>query len=179
MGNGLAGEHVLRAMEQAYLSSSGPLAARLMAALQMGEAVGGQTTGGMSAALLVRAPAGGFADVDLRVDADRQPVAALAQLLSMRQAHAAMLAAERAAARGARVEADANRAEALRLGASWDRIWRRAARLDMQLERPERALEALARFFALNPRWARMELGDPLYDPLRSRPEVRRWLHSE
>jgi len=174
IGNGLAGPAVLRAMERAYLQGAGPLAQKLMAALQAGEEAGGQSTGRMSAALLVRTPAGGFADLDLRVDADPQPVRALSGLLALSRAHLAMLAAERAETQGRSGEVDANLAEALRLGARWDRIWRRAARLEMRRRQPARAVDALATFFALNPAWARIELEDRIYDDLRQLPEVQR-----
>lgn len=179
IGNGLAGPEVVRAMEQAWLTSRGPLPARLLAALEAGQAAGGQSTGGMSAALLVRAPAGGFADVDLRVDADAHAVGALANLYGLTRAHAAMLAAERAQAQGREADVDASLSEALRLGARWDRIWRRAARLAMLRKQPGRAMDALTRFFELNPTWTRMELNDRLYDPLRARPQVQLWIRGE
>ena len=45
----------------------------------------------------------------------------------------------------------------------WDRVWRRAARLYMQLGDPGRAQAALAEMEKINPVWARMERTDPLY----------------
>src|SRR3954468_11056709 len=67
-GNGLAGEHVVSAMQRAFLGAPGPLAERLMASLEAGEKAGGQTIGRLSAALIVRTTQGVWQDIDLRVD---------------------------------------------------------------------------------------------------------------
>ncbi|HEV7610199.1 MAG TPA: DUF1028 domain-containing protein [Steroidobacteraceae bacterium] len=166
IGNGLTGEPVLAAMEAAFRSTRGPLAARLLAALEAGQAAGGQTIGAMSAVLLVRTPAGGFADTDLRVDAAPEPVKALRHLFDLRLAHAVMLDAERAAHEGRRRDAFDGLETAMRLGDSWDRIVRRGVRLSIELGERERALRLFARFAALNPRWASIERTDDFYAPL-------------
>jgi len=89
-GNILTGPEVVEAMEAAWLSTddSTPLAARLLAALNAGDAAGGDSRGRQSAALLVvsaGAGYGGFDDVavDLRVDDHSQPVVELARLLDL------------------------------------------------------------------------------------------------
>ena len=167
VGNGLVGENVLTAMEQAFRRSTGaPLATRLMAALEAGEGAGGQTTGSMSAALLVRTLAGGFADTDLRVDAAREPTRELRRLFDLGRAHTTMLQAERAARDGHVQEAHNRLDEALQLGSSWDRIVRRAARLSMSLNEPDRAACYLAQFRKLNNTWADVESRDETYEPL-------------
>jgi uncharacterized Ntn-hydrolase superfamily protein len=166
IGNGLAGEEVLVAMESAFRSSRGALDARLLAALEAGQAAGGQSIGAMSAVLLVRTPAGGFADTDLRVDASPEPVQELRRLFNLRQAHAAMLDAERAARDGRRSDALASLDNAMQLGGSWDRIVRRGARLSLTLGDRERALRLFARFAALNPKWASIDRSDDFYAPL-------------
>lgn len=51
--------------------------------------------------------------------------------------------------------------------ASWDRIWRRAARLAMTLDERERALDRLGVSVSINPVRAHMEMLDALYRPLR------------
>jgi uncharacterized Ntn-hydrolase superfamily protein len=165
-GNGLAGPQVLERMRASFLATSGPLDARLMAALEAGQAAGGQRIGAMSAALLVRTPAGGWADVDLRVDASPDPVRELRALLDRRQAHQGMLRAERLLARGDRAGAEREVVAALALSHDWDRIWRRAARLAMQQGDHAAAIERLAVFQRLNPVWAKEELRDPLYAAL-------------
>lgn len=163
IGNGLAGEGVLPAMERAFRATPGALPDRLLAALEAGQAAGGQTIGGMSAALLVRTPAGGFADTDLRVDASHAPVRELRRLYDFTRAHQVMLRAEAAARDGRKPQAVSSMEEAVRLGGEWDRILRRAARLAIQLGEQERAREYLARFRAVNPAWAQIELQDEIY----------------
>lgn len=165
-GNGLAGPQVLEAMRVRFLATAGALDARLMAALEAGQAAGGQRIGAMSAALLVRTPQGGWADVDLRVDASQDPVRDLRALLDRRQAHQGMLRAERLLARGDRAGADREVAAALAQSHDWDRLWRRAARLAMQQGDHAVAIERLAVFRRLNPVWAKEELRDPLYAAL-------------
>lgn len=78
-GNILAGEAVLEAMIAGYRADGGrDLAERLLAALSAGEAAGGDTRGTCSAALLVDSGSG--AALNLRIDFDDRPVAALAAL---------------------------------------------------------------------------------------------------
>ena len=166
IGNGLAGEAVLAAMESAFRNSRGALDARLLAALEAGQAAGGQSIGAMSAVLLVRTPAGGFADTDLRVDAAPEPVKELRRLFNLRQAHAVMLDAERAAREGRRSDALAKIDEAIQLGSTWDRVVRRGARLSLLLGDRERALRLFARFAELNPIWASIDRSDEFYAPL-------------
>ncbi|MBD0292668.1 MAG: DUF1028 domain-containing protein [Jiangellaceae bacterium] len=89
-GNILVGPEVVAEMERSW-RASGPaasLARRLLAALSVGDAVGGDRRGRQSAALLVVAPEGGYAGsddvvVDLRVDDHSMPVAELARLLDL------------------------------------------------------------------------------------------------
>lgn len=174
-GNGLAGKAVIDAMQAAFVRATGPLEERLLAALEAGEAAGGQTTGRMSAALIVRTAEGGFVDTDLRVDAAERPLRELRTLIELRAANVALIRAERAAGAKKLDEARELIAEGLRLGAGWDRIWRRAARLELQIGDINEALQALAVFARLNPTWAKLELDDVLYKPLWGRAVVQRW----
>jgi uncharacterized Ntn-hydrolase superfamily protein len=88
-GNILAGSRVVALMEEAWLASDqrGPLARRLLAALTAGDAVGGDSRGKQSAALLVVEAGEGYDGsdvlVDLRVDDHQEPVAELARLLDL------------------------------------------------------------------------------------------------
>ncbi len=89
-GNILAGQQVVEAMAETFLSAKGELGDRLYAALVAGDAAGGDRRGRQSAALLVaRAnPAfGGDNDryLDLRVDDDPQPMAKMAEQLTLHQ----------------------------------------------------------------------------------------------
>ena len=89
-GNILAGEAVVTDMAKAYEEAKGPLAWRLMAALEAAEKAGGDKRGKQSAALLVvrdKAGYSGFDDrmIDLRVDEHTQPVQELARILNLRK----------------------------------------------------------------------------------------------
>lgn len=100
--NLVAGEEVWRAMGTAFEEASGPLAERLVAALEAAEAAGGDRRGRQSAALLVvRGTSTGeiWQDrlVDLRVDDHPQPLAELGRLLRLQRAYEAMARASAAA----------------------------------------------------------------------------------
>jgi uncharacterized Ntn-hydrolase superfamily protein len=88
-GNLLAGEKVIDAMAKAFEESKGPLAWRLMAALEAGDQTGGDKRGKQSAALLVvrdKGGPGGLNDraIDFRVDDHADPVPELARILALR-----------------------------------------------------------------------------------------------
>jgi uncharacterized Ntn-hydrolase superfamily protein len=89
-GNILVGPEVVDAMQAAFEATDPelPLSRRLLAALQAGDAVGGDKRGRQSAALLVvkeGAGYGGFDDVavDLRVDDHEDPCTELERLLGL------------------------------------------------------------------------------------------------
>lgn len=176
-GNGLTGPDVISAMERTFLATTGPLADRLMASLEAGQAVGGQSIGRMSAALLVRTPEGSWQDVDLRVDGAAEPFADLRRLLDQHDAWQVMIRAEHQAAKGQRDMARESISEALRLSHGWDRIWRRAARLAISMGDKDGALDYLGVFVSLNPVWARTELQDTIYQPLRDNALFKSWAH--
>jgi len=85
-GNTLAGPGVVSAMVKSFESSSGPLAERLLDALDAGEAEGGDKRGMESAALWVLKPLSvqGFGDreLDLRVDQSSNPFVELRRILN-------------------------------------------------------------------------------------------------
>jgi uncharacterized Ntn-hydrolase superfamily protein len=89
-GNLLAGEDVVGEMERAFLETPGPLAERLVSALEAGQAAGGDSRGQQSAAVIVEriGAAAEFRDgldrvCDLRVDDHREPIAELRRLLGI------------------------------------------------------------------------------------------------
>ncbi|KAB2927782.1 MAG: DUF1028 domain-containing protein [Candidatus Contendobacter sp.] len=65
-GNTLAGPRVVEAMVRTFETTPGPLAVRLMAALQAGQAAGGDRRGQQSAALKVARAGGGYGGFDDR-----------------------------------------------------------------------------------------------------------------
>lgn len=84
-GNMLAGPQVVEATLAAFLAHAGqPMALRLIAALEAGEAVGGDKRGRQSAALQV-ASQDPYPDLDIRVDDHPDPLAELRRLHAVAQ----------------------------------------------------------------------------------------------
>lgn len=167
-GNGLAGPAVLTAMEDAYKATGGGLEDRLLAALEAGQAAGGQSIGKLSAALVVRTRDGFPLDLDYRVDASTQPLPDLRALVERHHAWQAVIRADRAARKGDTAGARKALAEAAQLAYGWDRVWRRAARVALVLGDAAAVRDYLARMAAANPVWGRQEAADPAYSDLAS-----------
>lgn len=88
-GNLLAGPQVVEEMAKAFEEAKGPLAWRLIAALEAGDKAGGDKRGKQSAAILVVRHKGGplgMSDryIDLRVDDHKEPIPELARILNLR-----------------------------------------------------------------------------------------------
>ncbi len=91
-GNLLVGEETVAALELAFLETEGPLAERLLAALEAGQAAGGDRRGRQSAALLVAREGGGYGGsndryIDLRVYDNAFPVRELRRLFELHKLH--------------------------------------------------------------------------------------------
>ncbi|MDQ6780423.1 MAG: DUF1028 domain-containing protein [Candidatus Eremiobacteraeota bacterium] len=87
-GNILASKGVVSAMADAFLSTRGCLADRLLAALSAGQQAGGDRRGQQSAALYVAKPGGGYGGfndryIDLRVDDHARPIEELVRILEL------------------------------------------------------------------------------------------------
>jgi len=87
-GNILAGADVVRAIADGFTAVDGELAERLLAALQAGDAAGGDRRGRQSAAVYVARAGGSYGGtldryVDLRVDDHPAPIPELARLLRL------------------------------------------------------------------------------------------------
>lgn len=78
-GNMLAGEATVRATLDAFLAAKGPMAERLLTAMEAGEAAGGDKRGRQSAALKI-ATRDPFPDLDIRADDHPDPLAELRRL---------------------------------------------------------------------------------------------------
>jgi uncharacterized Ntn-hydrolase superfamily protein len=78
----LAGPQVVQATLDAFASTQGPLAERLLTALEAGEAAGGDKRGKQSAALTIcsRDP---YPDIDIRADDHPDPLRELRRLLGV------------------------------------------------------------------------------------------------
>jgi len=96
-GNILTGEAVVKEMGRAFEAATGQLADKLIAALEAGQAAGGDSRGKQSAHILVvrkNAGYGGRSDryIDLRVDDHPEPVAELHRILNISLSFQAMIA---------------------------------------------------------------------------------------
>jgi len=94
-GNILVSEKVVDAMCDAFEKTKGELAERLLAALEAGQAAGGDSRGQQSAALVVVREGGGYGGfndryIDIRVDDNPQPIKELGRLLKIQQGIARM-----------------------------------------------------------------------------------------
>lgn len=87
-GNILVGRETVDAMAETFTATPGPLAERLLAALDAGQAAGGDSRGKQAAGLLVvrdKGGYGGFNDraVDLRVDEHPDPIKELIRIYKL------------------------------------------------------------------------------------------------
>jgi len=87
-GNILIGPETVEAMAKTFEATAGDLAGRLLAALDAGQAAGGDSRGKQSAALLVVREGGGYGGdndhvLDLRVDDHPEPIRELIRLRSL------------------------------------------------------------------------------------------------
>jgi uncharacterized Ntn-hydrolase superfamily protein len=105
--NIMRSERVWPAMLEAFGTTAGPLARRLLAALEAGEDVGGDARGRQSAALLVVGPAGEpwRRRVELRVEDHPEPLAELGRLLTVHEAYTLATAGDERVAEGRHDEA--------------------------------------------------------------------------
>ena len=90
-GNILAGEAVVTEMERAFLNTRGELSQRLLAALDAGQAAGGDKRGQQSAAIVVVRPSDEYPEyrtryVDLRVEDSKEPIKELRRVFGILEA---------------------------------------------------------------------------------------------
>jgi uncharacterized Ntn-hydrolase superfamily protein len=102
-GNILVDEKTVQAMAQVFTETEGPLADRLLAALDAGQEAGGDSRGKQSAALYIvkeKGGYGGFNDryIDLRVDDHPDPIKELIRIYQLQQLYFAPSKPERIAA---------------------------------------------------------------------------------
>lgn len=112
------------AMAETFAAAEGPLAERLLAALEAAEAAGGDVRGRQSAALVV-VPASGESwarEVDVRVDDHADPVTELGRLLVLQRAYALAEEGDALAGEGSHDEAAARYVAAADLAPGSDEL---------------------------------------------------------
>jgi uncharacterized Ntn-hydrolase superfamily protein len=178
-GNILVGEKAVQAMARAFESSKGELAERLLAALEAGDAAGGDSRGRQSAAILVVRPGGGYGGwddryLDIRVDDDPQPIKGLRRMMETGLTMAALNRASAFRVQGKLDQAVAAMEKAVeRSPKSGDAWYDYACYLSLSGNKVE-ALVALKKALALTPKSASMAKTDTDLDSLRKEPEFKR-----
>jgi len=178
-GNILAGEKVVKAMAKAFETGKGELAERLLAALEAGDAAGGDSRGRQSAAILVVRPGGGYGGwddryLDIRVDDDPQPIKGLRRMMETGLTMAALNRASGLRMQGKLDQAVAAMEKAVeRYPKSGECWYDYACYLSLSGNKVE-ALAALKKALVLTPKSVTMAKTDTDLDPLRKEPEFRK-----
>ena len=156
--NMMANDSIWPAMDAAYRASTGPLASRMLAALEAAQAAGGDIRGQQSAAMIVvKGISSGrpWADriIDLRVDDHSTPLAELKRLLRLAEAYNLMNAGDEELGGGRTEAALASYRAAAALAPEVDEMpfWHAVTLAD--LGRLEEALPIFARVFAADVHW--------------------------
>lgn len=144
--NMMARDTVWDAMAAAFSASSGPLAERLVTALEAAEGEGGDLRGRQSSALVV----GG---IDLRVEDHPDPVAELRRLLGLRRAYEAASAGDELLAEGRIDEAAPLYERAAELAPGNHELMFWAGLAAAQSGDLERGLAQVRRAIELQPAW--------------------------
>jgi uncharacterized Ntn-hydrolase superfamily protein len=175
--NIMRSETVWGAMSEAYLGASGPMADRLLAALDAGEAAGGDVRGKQSAAIVV-VPASGEPwerVVELRVEDHSDPLVELRRLVRLKEAYLLAAAADELSGCGESEAAARLYVEAWELAEDNDELGFWAALSLIQLGQADRGGSLLRATVASHSGWA--ELLERLSeDDVPSVPEARRHL---
>lgn len=178
-GNILTGPDVVQGIVRSFESSTGPLAERMLDALDAAQAAGGDARGTQAAALVVTKPlagAAGFGDrvIDLRVDDDRAPLVELRRLLNMFRSRQFVGEANARLADG-NLPAAAQAAQMARdKSPEFDEAWVVWAATELRAGRKHAALEALRRAVELNPANKRWLLRNRYFESLRDDPDFKR-----
>jgi len=182
-GNTLAGPEVVDAMARSFESSTGPLAERLLDALEAGQAQGGDRRGVQSASLMILKPLAiqGFGDreLDLRVDEHRTPFAELRRILNaVRSGEILSEANTRLSAKdlkGALEKANAAREKS----PTNDNAWVALANIHLQMGHKTEALSALTRAVELNSANKKQLLRNNAFEALHKDPEFLKIVGSD
>ena len=183
-GNILVGPEVVDAMAASIESSSGPLAERLMDALDAAQAAGGDARGKQSGAILVVAPragSGGFSDrvVDIRVDDHPRPLEELRRVLNLFRSGQMVRIGNASLAAGDLEEALATATAARDRSPENDNAWVALAAVQARMGQDAEALESLRRAVELNPGRMRTLPRDQNFESLHGNPNFLRLVGSD
>jgi uncharacterized Ntn-hydrolase superfamily protein len=156
-GNILVSGEIVKAMAEAYESTRGSLAERLVAALEAGERAGGDARGRQSSALLVVKQGcgrGGYGDrlIDLRVEDHQDPVGELKRLLSLHKVYYLIDEAESKFTQGKLEEAVLHIEEALKINPRCDDAYLDLGLICLRAKRLDEAIEAFRKALEVNPK---------------------------
>ncbi len=156
--NLMLGDEVPNAMARGFEASSGPLAERMLAALEAAQSVGGDIRGKQSAAILVvraKATDKPWTDrlVDLRVEDSDHPLAEIRRLLALSRAYDLMNQGDEAVAAGKMDEALARYSRAETMFPDNDEFVFWHAVTLVTNGRGEEALPLFGKSFRMNPAW--------------------------
>lgn len=187
IGNTLASEKVVEGIARGYEQTTGPMAERLMAALEGGQAAGGDTRGMQSGGILVVRPlqAGSTSTVerivDIRVDDAKDPFVELRRLLNITTGVPGRLTtrSEELAKEGKFSEAIAVQKEALAINPHSDRLLYALAQRHAQAGEYLLAMGPLAEALGMHPAMRAEASDDPLFAAMRELPEFRRAVAAE
>ncbi|WP_419939624.1 efflux transporter outer membrane subunit [Candidatus Palauibacter sp.] len=173
-GNILTGPEVVDAMAASFEASAGPLAERLMEALDAAQEAGGDARGMQSGAILVVAPRvnGGYSDrvVDIRVDDHDEPLAELRRVLNMYRSGQMLREAARLRRDGDLRGAAAVARRASAKSPENDNVWVSMAAILVEAGREDLAFDALERAVELNPGRRRTLPNDDNFESIREDP---------
>ena len=183
-GNILAGEAVVRAMAEAFESSSGPLALRLMDALDAGQAAGGDARGKQAGGVLVVKPIGNSGRttrtsdrwVDVRVDDHAEPFQELRRLVNMSVSRIHASEARTLAAEGRFDEAVAAQQEAIAIVPGEDQLIYGLARLYARAGDAAGAVATLKQAIEIDARWRGLAASQADFDNIRGNAEFQKLL---
>ena len=177
-GNTLTGPEVVDSMARRFEASSGPLAERLLDALEAGQRAGGDRRGMQSAGLMILRPLtiAGFGDraLDLRVDEHKDPFGELRRILrAVRSGEVRGEVSRRLAANdlpGALERAVAARDMSPEIDANWVTL----ADVHLRAGRKADALAAIRTAVELNPANRRQLPANRAFESLANDPEFTR-----
>lgn len=154
-GNTLTGANVIDEMAKAFEAAQGPLAERLLIALDAGQAGGGDWRGKQAAALMVVQPLvrGNFDDglIDLRVDDHREPLIELRRILGVTRAEQTVAKVGPLIQKNDLDAAMATAQSALQMAPDYDNALVAVADISLRQGKRADALKAIERVVAVNP----------------------------